>query len=520
MTLVQTLALRGNPFEHYTAETEPDIASYAVRPPYLQAISDRVGGLSSFILFGDRGAGKSATRITVYNEIWKETVVESQKKRPFVINLIDFSGLEDPFKKGTLTEKDIINSVAFAVIEQVLVWLSSLEHEERDTYLGALDPAERTLAFALLKGFYLKVPEMDRDIANADALRLLNGAWTTKSQIWMTQRWEALSKIIATAVSALSKQVVDNDLDISSPAEALLKSLVGDSPNVPRAILIKLVEFVKFFPFSGISVLIDKVDETRLTASSAEATARMIHPLLANIQLMEVPDFCWIMFLWSRVRDHFQSEKYMVRLDKLAHSNILWNKDNLRNMLEARVHFFSSGNLKFADLFESSVDPEAAFSTLIEIAINSPRELIKLMDTIVREHDILNESAFVKIDSDSIEIGLDKYVTETIGGFFPDKFLQQVLRLGRKSFVNRDVQAAFKIGDQGARVKIKIWEDVGLVRQSGTQATASESGGKPAYRFVIADARVERIIDRKLVESVGAGFEGPDVEEQLSDEVG
>ncbi len=63
-TLVKTLNLRGNPFEHYTAETEPDIANYAVRPPYLQAISDRVRGLSSFILFGDRGAGKSAMRIS------------------------------------------------------------------------------------------------------------------------------------------------------------------------------------------------------------------------------------------------------------------------------------------------------------------------------------------------------------------------------------------------------------------------------------------------------------------------
>ena len=60
-TLVQSLGLRSNPFEHYTAETEPFIPSYAVRPPYLQAISDRVKGLSTFILFGDRGAGKSAT---------------------------------------------------------------------------------------------------------------------------------------------------------------------------------------------------------------------------------------------------------------------------------------------------------------------------------------------------------------------------------------------------------------------------------------------------------------------------
>lgn len=69
MTLVDKLNFRANPFEHYTAETEPDIAAYAVRPPYLEGIVGRAKALSSFILFGARGSGKSATRITVYKEI-------------------------------------------------------------------------------------------------------------------------------------------------------------------------------------------------------------------------------------------------------------------------------------------------------------------------------------------------------------------------------------------------------------------------------------------------------------------
>src|SRR5664279_1679902 len=100
-TLVKLLNLRGNPFEHYTAETEPDIASYAVRPPYLQAISDRVHGLSSFILFGDRGAGKSATRITIYNEVWKQisTSTVQAERRPLVVNVTDFSAIQEAFKK-------------------------------------------------------------------------------------------------------------------------------------------------------------------------------------------------------------------------------------------------------------------------------------------------------------------------------------------------------------------------------------------------------------------------------------
>jgi hypothetical protein len=72
--------------------------------------------------------------------------------------------------------------------------------------------------------------------------------------------------------------------------------------------------------------------------------------------------------------------------------------------------------------------------------------------------------------------------------------------------VNRDVQLVFKIGAQSARAKIKNWEDSGLVRQNGTEPT--EAGGKPAYRFEVVDARIHRIIVRKLDDIVGAEIEG------------
>jgi hypothetical protein len=65
------------------------------------------------------------------------------------------------------------------------------------------------------------------------------------------------------------------------------------------------------------------------------------------------------------------------------------------------------------------------------------------------------------------------------------------------------VQTIFRITDQGARVRINGWEDAGLVRQSGT--APSELGGKPVNRYIIADARVERIVTRRLDSTVGTG---------------
>lgn len=506
MTLVQSLELNGNPFEHYTAETEPNIAQYAVRPPYLQAISDRAKALSSFILFGDRGAGKSATRLTVYKELWKAiSTSAADQKHPFVVNLTDYSYIQEPFKKDRLTEREIIEIVAFAVIEQMLVWLSSLEEAERDALIDKLDDSEQTLCMALLKGFYLSVPEMDRELSTSETLKILNSAWTTKSAVWTAGRWESLSKILAAAVNALSKkQMGDDSVDISKPAEALLNSLVGSSPNAPKAILNKLVDFSQAFGFQGLSILVDKVDETPATSNSAEATARLIHPLLSHIQLLEITNFSWIFFLWSNVQTHFNA-KLAIRLDKIAHANITWNRDSLREMLERRIEFFSSNRKRFSDLFMSDIDADDTFRELATISAHSPRELIKLMDIIFREHDARGNDAPDRIDRVSLEIGQDKYAVETIESWYAKPVLQQVLRLGKTSFINKDVQNTFKIGDQGARVKIKGWEDTGLIRQNGT--APNENGGKPSYRYDVADARVERIICRSLDDVVGVEIE-------------
>ncbi|WP_192923712.1 hypothetical protein RWA03_02470 [Sinorhizobium meliloti] len=524
MTLVQRLNLKGNPFEHYTAETEPNITEYAVRPPYLQAISDRARSLSSFILFGNRGAGKSATRITVFGEVWKSNSESDTDSRPFVVNLTDFTALQPAFKANKLTDREIVAAVAFCVLEQILVWLASLEEDDREVYIEGLDKSERALAFALLKGFYLSVSEMDRSVSTTDALKLLNSAWYTKSGIWAGKRWDALSGIIAAAVNAFSKKQIDDAIDIAGPAEALLKSLTGDSANTSRAILIKLVDLVKAFGFSGVCALVDKVDETPATSNSAEATARLIHPLLTHIQLLEVNGFSWILFLWNNVQDHFNS-KVSVRLDKIAHANITWNSESLREMLESRVRFFSNNQHGFSGLLDDTLCVGAVLDVLIELSVNSPRELIKLLDIIVREHDARGASAPPMIDQVSLDLGQDKYAKETIGTWFKEKPLQQILRLGKTSFVNRDVQTIFRITDQGARVRINGWEDAGLVRQSGT--APSELGGKPVYRYVVADPRVERIIVRGLDSAVGAGAEDgedgtdydPNTEDQANEDV-
>jgi hypothetical protein len=460
------------------------------------------------VLFGDRGAGKSATRITVYNEMWSDVSKQKGNRSPFTVNITDFSSALIDFQKATLTDVKLTKLIGFFVIEQLLGWLASLEEPERQIYIEGLDTGERSLVFALLQGLYLLVNEIDREHSTSETLKLLNSAWHTKSLIWMTRRWDSISKIFATVLAGLSKKHISEDFDVADSAEKILLSLKSDSPAAARAILSKLVELVRAFGFSGVCVLIDKVDETAATSNSAEATAKLVYPILDHIQLLEVEGFSWIFFLWSNVQLHFNG-KYKVRLDKISHANITWTKEGLREMIDARVEFFSDKKMDFAGMFDNGVDIEDIFGRAVSLSMKSPRELIKLFDTIVREHDA--RGAADLLDQQSVDIGSDKYVIETIGTWYSDKLLQQVLRLGEVSFVNKDVQSKFKISDQGARKKIQTWEDVGLVKQEGT--LPSDAGGKPVHRYVVADPRVARMIERRLNEIVGAELDPAETEE-------
>ena len=68
----EILGFRSNPFNSNTAEREPEIAEYAVHPPYLDRTKQAsVGSGGAFFLEGARGSGKSATRLTVAKELFQ-----------------------------------------------------------------------------------------------------------------------------------------------------------------------------------------------------------------------------------------------------------------------------------------------------------------------------------------------------------------------------------------------------------------------------------------------------------------
>ena len=202
------------------------------------------------------------------------------------------------------------------------------------------------------------------------------------------------------------------------------------------------------------------------------------------------------------MKERFQAPDSGVRLDKLAHATIEWEEDFLVDMVNRRLSFYSDGEVcSLADVYERAEKADAKTRWLARLAGRSPRELIRLFDTIFREHDrrFSGSATRVPLNDDSLENGADIYVKDVCEGHYDARAIAQVVRLGVVTFTNRDVQRTFRINDASARNRIRSWEESGMVQLSGTRAAEGGQGGKPQNEYSVVDLRVARIIERGLV---------------------
>lgn len=100
-----------------------------------------------------------------------------------------------------------------------------------------------------------------------------------------------MTGVLTSFAFILSRKISSSDVDVGLTAQSLLQSLKGADPTAGRTVLVRLVEFFRIFGLTGVAVLFDKVDETELTTNSAEFIYKLIYPLAAHIQLLEVNDF-------------------------------------------------------------------------------------------------------------------------------------------------------------------------------------------------------------------------------------
>jgi hypothetical protein len=145
--LFERLKFTDNPFATYVAENEPHIEQYFVRPPYFDEVSTTGSACRSIVLFGARGAGKSATRMAFYKDVWSRWQTEG--KAPLAVVLDDYSRIAP--KAGLDVDLGaFVLEVGYLTIEAILLWLAALEDNDRVEILGSLTSDEEALVIGLV----------------------------------------------------------------------------------------------------------------------------------------------------------------------------------------------------------------------------------------------------------------------------------------------------------------------------------------------------------------------------------
>ncbi len=485
------LGFTSNPFENNTAEREPDIAAYAVRPPFLDRVLKTSNAKGIFVLTGSRGSGKSATRLTVAKTVW------SQKTKPLVVPMVGFNVFR-PFSNGSIPLELFANQVMFLTIESILSWLSTQSEPSAEEILGRLKGDDRALVRKLLASFYLSRSENARKVSASECFASLDVSVAEKSMLWVEKRWDQVATAVTNLASKLSEKYFEVDIGDPAAYAELVKRQTAEGFGDPVYVFGKAVELARLFGFTGIAVQIDKVDETDWTATDVVACARLIYPLLANIQLHEVDGLTWSFFLWDKVAHHFNAANgFPVRWDKIPNGEIAWDHDYLSELIQRRLQHFSAGKVsKLGQICEQNMDEQVTVASLIALAEASPRHLITLLDVTLTEHIQHNPHAPVLLNPTSFERGMDIYASRSLANSGQTEVANQIAKVGAVRFATREVASRFGKGQQAARARIDTWVQTGLLRYAGSES--GPLGGRPVDYFEVEDPRVRRVIERNL----------------------
>lgn len=389
--IVRAWGFTADPFSDRAAETDDRMARAFVAPRYFDEIVGDPQRPRPTFVFGWRGEGKSTLCTMVAQRL------RGMDHPPLVVEATDFSGWPVD-KLDSLTLDDhiwrILEACVTALVEAlesssrpapsigasdrallesfVLRWLPAVDHGDREARLGALldrlAPDERRIHRYGGKGY--------RRIASYLRGKRLE-----------FERAKIQSKEVSSLLVALM---------LVAPSTPDARSFAGATP---QSIFDLFVGLVRRLGFPSLFVLVDNVDEVDVVNNQPDLIARLVRPLVTSVRFLESKGLGIKLFL----PEEAHAKLIGIRSDRIQPYRIEWNDQRLGTFLEARIRAYSDGRHERLDhVFEdyASLEPR-----LLRAAGRAPRNMLRVLDEIVREH-CERESPPPRIDRVCVDAGL------------------------------------------------------------------------------------------------------------------
>lgn len=486
--LYQSLGLKSNLLSKFSAEEELEYLDQVyVTPKYFNSLYTNLKGASSRFIIGSRGSGKTA----LINQL-KNSLDESN-----VLTL-----LVDNFE--SIPNKDNDKYFLFEII-QGLVQNFSLILSKNPMLLKKLDEFEKEKLSFFIQEFFKTLSKREYLERNNKVKRfktsnffknIYNHLLNKPVNYLISGGVEILSDMVSKSLGLpkiQNEEFVKNYLPKVSISEPSKKSKIDDFDyNSLKDILIDLAKIIKKTGFHNVVILIDKIDENRNLKGSIKDVCVFLQSILKDTNLLMQDNFSLVFSIWDEVRNELASEG--VRFDKFKPIDVTWTAQEMSEIIDNRIRYFSLIPKKLDDLL---VHPQEKHS-LIQLANFSPRDLLHLLGTIYDEQSILdsNTSFFSR---EAIITGKLKFCREyEYYALFPSKRnskddvfrnINRILKTAKTTLRANDIAAVLKVSGVTANSYIKIMSDFNFIKMTDEQ-----------YVYEVIDPKIKYLVENKILE--------------------
>lgn len=460
MKLHDLLAHHGmtsNPFADEDAQTDPVFlgrcCTSTFHPSWDKVYGDPSSPATS-IVFGEKGAGKTAMRLQIAAQLEKHNR-EHEVGRAFVIAYDDFNPFLDRFAHRLSSRK---RRVPAKVLDEWKLW----DHMDAILSLGVSNIVDRLLGTSQPSGSTANtLPEdalkrLDRfqkrdllllaacyDNSPTEAFqsrwyRLRRKLWYVPWQnwairgfgvavmavvlayvFWWWRDWSLLGTVWPWLIMALgwapwlaqawrwwtqalgvSRQMRCVNRDVNPLRKVFMQFSGRDIngqplPNKKRTddryeLLYKFQGLLQAFGFTGVVVLVDRVDEPHLINGSLESMRGLVWSMLDN-KFLKQPGLGFKLLLPIELSDYVDNESHdfyqRARLDKQNMiPSLEWTGQSLYDLASARVAACAQEgeSSQLRDLFEPSIDDDRLIKAFASLRV--PRKLFKFLYQVLVAH--------------------------------------------------------------------------------------------------------------------------------------
>jgi hypothetical protein len=440
--------MAANPFAEEDAQTDPVFKEHCIASMYHPAWDKIYGNPAdpaTSVVFGEKGSGKTAIRLQIAQHLAQYNRAHP-KDRLYVVEYDDFNPFLDRFqdklsrRRGRNIDRmlaqwrlwdhmDAILTIAVTrLVDDILTgrqpssaadWLLD-RHQARDLLLLAAC-YDSSLA-ETRKGRWHRLRRRLRfhswwaqwDLALGIAVTIALAALVVglAKWNWLITPWPYFLALAGWAprlwrtwkclwqARGIARRVRVGNLDLNSLRQILMNFTAADImgqpiPNKERTddryeLLVKLQGILRSLGYTGIVVLVDRVDEPHLINGSAEPMRALLWPMLDN-KFLKHPGMGFKLllpielsrFIEREDNDFFQRS----RLDKQNMiPSLEWTGEALYDLATARVAACAKPDAKptLTALFDPTVTPRRLIEALRSLRV--PRHLFKFMYRLLVAH--------------------------------------------------------------------------------------------------------------------------------------